>query len=96
MSFFKKLFGSKEKVTSETAPSGKIVRVCCPLCNSSKVALQFHNKDADTNEAAQNSQSRRCICIESGSVKKVCQDCDHIWDNEELNSPALIMPKHGD
>lgn len=92
MSFIKKLFGLKIKTTPDVVPDKTVVERC-PACNSQKVTVQFSKKDLDGNEAQPSKQVGSCVIIESGSLKRICQECKHVWGEENFDSPAYLMMK---
>lgn len=89
MSIFKKLFGKRSE---ESSPSLQ-KPLECPSCHSQKVGLQFSHSDEDHSEQPQHRHSGGCKIMESGIMKKVCQECHHIWDEEEFDTPAFFMSK---
>ena len=93
MSFLKKLFGLRAKTIPKVAPDETSAVVCCPICHSQKVTLHFNEKDAGKNTTQQSKEFGGCVFIESGSMKKTCQDCAHVWDETEFNTTACLMMK---
>lgn len=90
MSFIKNLLGLKTKpdVTSEQS-----VREHCPMCRSTKIAIQISSNDKDNDEAQRSRQSGGCIFINSGSLKRICQECTFVWGEQNFDTPACLMMK---
>lgn len=89
--FIRKILGLKTKAKPDDA-SEQNVREHCPICRSQNIAIQFSGKDADKNVVQQRG-SGGCVTINSGSIKRICQDCTCVWDEEEFDTPACLMMK---
>lgn len=92
MSFFQKLFQKKQTKIPNTEPAEPGVSEC-PKCHSQKVTLQFAKSPSEVSVPLQEKDSGGCHILESGTMKKVCQMCGCVWDEQEFDTPAFFMMK---